>query len=114
VFILYSEIMMYKIALIFFLSALLACQRKTIPVITERKDETSPKPVLVSEAIVSDTATGRQIFMARCGRCHGLPDPLQYTTKRWETILASMIPRSRINKEQALHLTAFVNTNADK
>ena len=105
---------MYKIALIFLLSALFACQRKAIPVITERKDAPSPKPVLVKETIVADTAAGRQIFMARCGRCHGLPDPIQYTAKRWETILASMIPRSRINKEQALHLTAFVNTNADK
>lgn len=113
-FILYFGIMMYKIALIFFLSALLACQRKTIPVIIERKDATSPKPALVKETIVADTAAGRQIFMARCGRCHGVPDPLQYTTRQWETILASMIPRSRINKEQALHLTAFVNTNADK
>ena len=106
--------MMYKIALIFFLSALFACQRKIIPVITERKDATSQKPVLVKETIIADIAAGRQIFMTRCGRCHGVPDPLRYTTMQWETILASMIPRSRINKEQALHLRAFVNTNANK
>lgn len=106
--------MMYKSVLIFFLFALFACQRKAIPSITERKDSISPKPVLVKETIVADIAAGRQVFMARCGRCHGVPDPLQYTTRQWETILASMIPRSRINKEQALHLTAFVNTNAVK
>lgn len=106
--------MMYKSILIFFLSAFFACQRKAIPVITERKDKISTKPVLVKETIVADTAAGRHIFMARCGKCHGVPDPLQYTTRQWETILASMIPRSRINKEQAVHLTAFVNTNADK
>ena len=106
--------MMYKIALIFFLSALFACQRKTIPVITDRKDATFQKPELVKETIIADTATGRQIFMTRCGRCHGVPDPLQYSTKRWETILASMIPRSRINTEQAVHLSAFVNENAGR
>ena len=69
---------MKKSLCITFLAILtIACNKKTVPVITERKYEpkgrvkTFPPPVIISP----DTVAGKSIFMARCSRCHGLPEP---------------------------------------
>ena len=85
--------------------------------ITERKYEPSkttitsnPSPV----TIVADTATGKIVFINRCRKCHELPDPVQYTTQRWDGILSYMIPRARLSNEQAVHVTAYVKANAQK
>src|SRR6187549_3560018 len=100
---------------IFFQSALfllvVACNKKSVPVITERKMEPF-KPASSNASIVApDTLAGRTIFINKCGKCHGLPDPIQFTPKRWEVILYSMIPKARLNDEQAVHVTAYVRAN---
>lgn len=62
-----------------------ACNKKTVPVITERKNE-PPKGIVTtftSTGIISpDTVAGKNLFMARCSRCHGLPEPTLYSEKR--------------------------------
>ncbi|MEO7923642.1 MAG: hypothetical protein ABIR30_08180 [Chitinophagaceae bacterium] len=89
-----------------------ACQKKALPVITERKEVPRGEVTNNSIAIAPDTVTGKSVFMARCGRCHGLPEPGQYSAGRWETILATMMPRARLNNEQKVHLSAWVKANA--
>ena len=107
--------MLYKIAILFLFAVFFGCQWKATPVIAERKYDLQLKQTEISDkVIIADTLAGQQIFSARCRRCHGLPDPAQYSIKKWETILASMIPRSRVSKEQAVHLAAYINSNADK
>jgi hypothetical protein len=100
--------------LIFFLSA---CQKKAMPVITERKTSPPPKVAAIyppAGTVVPDTLTGKSVFINRCGRCHGLPDLASYTTKIWEGILESMIPRARIEQQNAVHVRAYVMANAAK
>ena len=96
---------------------IIACNKKAVPVITERKNEPPKKAVTVYPppgTIAPDTVEGKVIFMARCGRCHGLPEPNLYTSKRWDGILASMLPKARINGEPAVHVTAYLKANAQK
>jgi cytochrome c5 len=91
-----------------------ACTKKSLPTITARTSEPS-RPVTASTAdIIPDLETGKTIFTNRCGRCHGLPEPAKYTSQRWETILATMIPRARLDKEQEVHITAYLKANAAK
>ena len=59
-------------------------------------------------------AMGKIVFTNRCGNCHDLPKPEQYTTQRWEGILSYMIPRARLNEEQGVHVTAYLKANAVK
>lgn len=94
-----------------------ACQKKSVPVITERKTGPPTKissPYPPAGTIVPDTVEGKTVFMARCSRCHGLPDPAQFNAVRWESILELMIPRARIDKENAVHVRAYVLANAAK
>jgi len=57
---------------------------------------------------------GKTIFINRCGRCHDLPKPDQYTAQRWEAILSYMIPRAKLTDEQGVHVTAYLTANAIK
>jgi hypothetical protein len=68
-----------------------ACQQKALPTITTRTTEPS-RPVSAVVDVRPDAAVGKIIFTNRCGRCHALPDPVQFTVQRWDGILAIMIP----------------------
>ncbi len=90
-----------------------ACTQKATPVITSR--QTAPlKKEKQALTIVPDLNEGKIIFTNRCGKCHDLPLPEQFTEKRWEGILSYMIPRARLNDEQGIHVTAFLKANAGK
>ena len=95
----------------------IACNKRTVPVITERKYEPSKGIVTTippAGLISPDTVAGKSIFMARCSSCHGLPEPTLYSEKRWDGILSSMIPKARLSKEQGVHITAYLKANASK
>lgn len=92
---------------------LIACHKKAVPVITARTVE-PPPPVKPVNAMKADIELGKTIFTTRCGRCHDLPKPEQYTAQRWDGILLSMIPKARLSDEQGVHLTAYLKANAAK
>lgn len=100
------------IAILSVLIVLLSCQKKAIPVITARKVE--PSAPKMEELSAPDLQKGKQLFANRCGRCHGLPDPVQYTEKRWETIMVLMAPKAKLSKQEQVHVTAWVKENAAK
>jgi len=92
---------------------LLACQKKSIPVITARTSE-PPPPQKKLVDVQPDMVLGKTIFTNRCGRCHDLPTPDQYTAQRWEGILSYMIPKARLTEEQGIHVKAYLRENAAK
>jgi cytochrome c5 len=89
-----------------------ACQKRAVPVITSRTTE--PAAPKADETKPADATAGQVVYNNRCGRCHGLPETGKYTTRRWETIMASMAPRARLDKQQTMDVTAYVNANAKK
>ena len=98
---------------VFFFSGffLLACQKKSLPVITERT-ATISIPKLDTANLVPDPESGRMLFANRCDKCHGLPTPVQFTEKKWETIIALMAPRARLNNQEIVDVLAFVKAHA--
>jgi hypothetical protein len=96
---------------------LTACQKKAVPVITERE---TPPPVISrtiyppKETVAPDTLAGKRIFTNRCGRCHALPLPDQFSVKRWDNILPVMIPRARLNNEESLHVRTWLLAHASQ
>jgi len=107
---------MKKSILFFIVSAILiiACNKKSVPVITERKTDSSQPVTVNPSTVIPDTLIGKIVFTNQCGKCHGLPDPIQFSSKRWDEILFYMIPKARLNDEQAVHVTAYVHANALK
>ena len=84
-----------------------------MPVITSRTTE-PPLPTKPVVDVKPDIETGKIIFTNRCGNCHGLPKPDDFTAKRWDGILSYMVPRARLNNEQGIHVTAYLKANAQK
>jgi hypothetical protein len=109
-----GKIMKRMVVCIVVLCALaVACTKKALPVITERKKE-PPPPVINANDVKPDLAKGKMIFTNRCGGCHDLPRPEQYTAPRWETILSVMNLRARLDIDQGVHVTAYLKANAAK
>ena len=92
---------------------LMACQKKSLPVISERMTEPT---IPLSETVntISNPEAGRIVFANRCSRCHGLPETNLYTTTRWGTILELMAPRARLSKNEKQDVMAYVTAHAKK
>ncbi len=102
---------------VIFLITSVSCQKKSLPAITGREAGSPIRTVFSyppASTAAPDTIQGKAIFMARCSRCHGLPDPHQYTEGRWDVILESMLPRTRMSNANAVHVRAYVLANAVK
>ncbi|MEI9809973.1 MAG: cytochrome c [Bacteroidota bacterium] len=56
----------------------------------------------------------KTIYEGKCIRCHDMKPVDAYTPDRWTSILKSMIPKTRLNDEQARQVTAYVMANAKK
>lgn len=92
---------------------LMACQKKSLPVISERITEPATFPSESVNAIPNPEA-GRIVFTNRCGRCHGLPETTIYSGKRWSTILELMAPKARLSKNEKQDVMAYVTAHAKK
>ena len=57
---------------------------------------------------------GADLLNLRCGRCHDLPKPSDFTVEDWKPIMASMAPKAKLNAEETNWVLAYVNANAKK
>jgi cytochrome c5 len=91
-----------------------ACHRKTVAssdnIIISNKTNTETSNVSNTDV----TSAGKTIYVNRCGRCHGLKNTENYTQQRWENILKSMIPKARLNDDEAKQVTAYVMEHSKK
>ncbi|WP_379967304.1 hypothetical protein [Epilithonimonas sp. UC225_85] len=57
---------------------------------------------------------GEDLFNLKCGRCHGLPSPSEFTVADWQPIMKRMAPKAKLNTDETNWVLAYVNTNAKK
>ena len=55
---------------------------------------------------------GRELYMNRCGTCHVLHQPSEYTKEKWVKVLDKMQKPAKITDEQKELIKNYVNTNA--
>src|SRR5438067_1970148 len=84
-----------------------ACHRKTVASVPSENETT--KPNAARSAMI---AQGKTVYIAKCGRCHGLKNTAKYTPERWTTILQKMIPKAKLDESEAEQVTAYVIANA--
>jgi cytochrome c5 len=90
-----------------------ACHRKTIAssdnIIISNKTNTETK--VANPEVVS---AGQTVYANRCGRCHGLKKVENYTAQQWGNILKGMIPKAKLNDDEAKQVTTYVMEHAKR
>jgi hypothetical protein len=86
----------------FFLLALIvivwSCAHKSVP----SKTETS----------TGDATAGQATYTAKCGRCHGLKNPGDFTSSDWVPILDKMAVKAHLDSTEKVNVLAYVQVNA--
>ncbi len=60
----------------------------------------------------SEEESGKNVYTAKCGKCHALKNTGAYTYNQWETILKTMIPRARLNADEETQVVTYIRANA--
>ena len=66
------------------------------------------KEVVTIDAVKS----GKELYDNRCGKCHKLFAPTDYSIKRWPGIVDSMQPKANITDEQKAQILAYLSSEA--
>lgn len=57
---------------------------------------------------------GKSLMETKCGKCHVLFEPTDFTAQDWEQILKSMIPKARLTGRDAELVKEYIIRNAKK
>ncbi len=74
----------------------------------------SAAPKTETPADATAIAAGQNTFNAKCGRCHGLKNPGDFTAERWEGIMDAMAPKAHLTDIEKANVYAYVKANAKK
>ncbi len=55
---------------------------------------------------------GRTLYISKCGSCHNLHLPEQYTQKQWLKVMPAMQKKARITDEESKQITDFLLTRS--
>lgn len=67
-----------------------------------------------TEVTKEQLAAGHTIYTTKCSKCHDAKDIAAFDIKSWKGILEDMIPKAKLNEEEAKNVTAYVMANAKK
>ncbi len=124
---------MKKLFLLSFSSMIIfGCAKKNIP--AAKTATSNPKTNVVSMPAIenstpqqpaSETATdemkkvnklmienGQKVFESKCGKCHDLKAPGNYTQERWVKLVDWMAPNAQLTPEEKKQCLAYLQYNA--
>jgi mono/diheme cytochrome c family protein len=50
---------------------------------------------------------GKEILNNQCASCHGVKDPLKYSTENWVRHMSRMSPKAKLSEDQAKYLRVY-------
>jgi cytochrome c2 len=87
------------IALIIFIAS---CSHKAAPTTT----------VVIPKPDSPEAIAGKTVFTAKCGTCHDLKNPSDYTAKEWVPIVKEIGRKAKLNDSDKNNVLAYVQSNA--
>jgi hypothetical protein len=87
------------IALIVFI---LSCSHKTAPTTS----------VVIPKPDSPEAIAGKTVFTAKCGTCHDLKNPGDYTAQEWVPIVKEMGHKAKLDDTEKNNVLAYVQSNA--
>jgi cytochrome c5 len=89
---------------------LYACSPKTAPIKTtvETKAPTTDK----NYTVTLNSNYGKEIYESKCGSCHDLNKPSDYTFKDWNPIMDRMAKKANLDYLQKQNVLGYLKDNA--
>lgn len=98
----------YRYSFLFMgLIILAACSKKTVPTSTQASAVDKPVPTTTDMAV-----SGKKIFEAKCGRCHALKNPSDYTSQEWRPIMNRMADKAKLTTDEKTQVLTYVMQEA--
>lgn len=90
------------------------CAKKTSVSHNKTKKQTPEEQLaeVKTKYTAEQIAQGKVTFTTKCGECHELKQPGEFTIKQWNKILPDMIHKARIKDPESGILNAWIITNA--
>lgn len=89
------------IALIIFI---VSCAHKTMPTTS----------VVIPKPDSPEAIAGKVVFTAKCGTCHDLKNPGDFTAQKWISIVNEMGQKAKLNDTDKQNVLAYVQSNAKR
>ena len=106
--------MKLKIIAVVFISLLIySCASKSVvPVVASNKVELKPEIVLETKNTVMIEAlfNGKTLFENKCGNCHSLYKPEDFTSEQWKPILVRMQNQAHLDEAQIESISNYINS----
>ena len=96
------------------ISTVFSCAKKVAPVatvdkpVTETKTVTEVKPVIAAPVESKMSLDGHITYDKKCGGCHGLKNPGDYTAAQWVPLLNDMAINARLDSTEKANVPAYV------
>lgn len=98
-------------------ASIYSCSKKVTPS-TQVADKPSEKvveqTVVTPPANTPDLASGKSTYEAKCGKCHELKKPEEYTAARWVGLVGWMAGKAKLTDTEKADVLAYVQANAKK
>jgi mono/diheme cytochrome c family protein len=62
---------------------------------------------VTANATLTELQQGRTLYINNCGRCHGLPNPDDYTVTAWKSIIPAMAPNTSMTSAEVTLVTKY-------
>ena len=66
------------------------------------------RATMISGTTMSLLATGREVYLRDCSRCHSIEPINRYSPDRWRDIILRMGPESKLDESRTAALRAYV------
>lgn len=91
---------------------LFSCSHKTIQTQpTKKANETATASPFFLTAPAS-SVEGEKLYKSRCGECHKLENPADYTADQWIRIMKSMAKKAKLIESEKNDVMAYVTGHA--
>ena len=87
-----------------------SCSPKTTP--TKTTVETKAPTTDNNYTITLNSNYGKEIFESKCGSCHDLNKPSDYTFKEWNPIMNKMAKKADLDYMQKQNVLGYLKDNA--
>lgn len=87
-----------------------SCSHKTTP--TKTTVETKTPTTDNNYTVALNSNYGKEIYESKCGSCHDLKKPNEYTFKEWNPIMNRMAKKADLDNMQKQNVLNYLKDNA--